>query len=309
MAKVEPTKLSPLQIKQALHRNIVAGSFGMLFATCLSLQFVTQFAIQMGATKFQLGLLTSLPLLTYPFQLFSAYLIERIRRRKRFWFVLSVVYRLLWVPMTAIPFLIGREHAFWQIHLFLFLFLLANVLSALAVPPWFSWMADLVPPEKAGKFWSRRTAVLNAMMFSSLLFGRFVDWDVFPEGSFVPFAVLFGLGIVLGELDLLIHYRIPEPPMRSSQQKPNLFAMLGEPIRDPHFRRFLVWNCTWSFSVTLFNAYVMVYFLEKLQLSQFFIRVCSWRGTGVISPTVLATPSSIPSATSGWWRCRSRFCS
>jgi len=273
MATKEPAKLSPLQIKQALNRNILAGSFGMLFATCLSLQFVTQFAIQMGATKFQLGLLTSLPLLTYPFQLLSAYLIERIRQRKKFWLVLSVVYRLLWLPMTAIPFLIGREHQFWQIHIFLFLFFVANTLAALTVPPWFSWMADLVPPERAGKFWSRRTAVLNAIMFSSLLFGVFVDWDVFPKGSFLPFAILFGLGVVVGELDLLIHAKIPEPPMRASQQKLNLLAMLGEPIRNPHFRRFLVWNCTWSFSVTLFNAYFMVYFLEELHLSQFFISV------------------------------------
>src|ERR1051325_970036 len=72
MATADPAKLSPLQVKRALNRNILAGSFGVLFATCLSLQFVTHFALQMGANEFQLGLLTSLPLLCYPLQLVFA---------------------------------------------------------------------------------------------------------------------------------------------------------------------------------------------------------------------------------------------
>jgi hypothetical protein len=79
--------------------------------------------------------------------------------------------------------------------------------------------------------------------------------------------------VLFGELDLLIHYRIPEPPMRESTGKLNLLAMLKEPVRNPQFRRFLVWNITWSFSVTMYSAYVMVYFLETLHLSQFFISV------------------------------------
>lgn len=269
MPNSEPAKLSPLEVKRALNRNIVAGSFGMLFATCLSLQFVTQFALQMGATEFQIGLLTSLPLLTYPFQLLGAYLVERIHRRKRFWFTLSLVYRLLWLPMTAIPFFIGHEFESWQVHIFLALFLVANALASMSVPPWFSWMADIVPPEKAGRFWNRRAAVLNAVMLSSLVFGRFVD--MFEHGSFVPFAILFGLGVLVGELDLLIHYKIPEPPMSEPPQRLNLFGMLREPVRNPQFRRFLLWNCSYSFAVTVISAYYMVFLLQHLHLSQFFI--------------------------------------
>jgi MFS family permease len=271
MATADPGKLSPLQVKRALNRNILAGSFGVLFATCLSLQFVTQFAIQMGASKFQLGLLTSLPLLCYPLQLVSAYLIERIRRRKRFWFSLSVLYRLLWLPMVAIPFLIGREYYNLQISLFFTLYFIANALAALTVPPWFSWMADLVPPGQAGKFWNRRTAVLNAVMLSSLLLGKFVD--CFDKESMVPFAFLFVFGVIVGELDLAIHYGIPEPPMREQPKRVDLLSMLKEPLRNPQFRRFLWFNCTWSFAATVTNAYVMVFFLETLKLSQLFISV------------------------------------
>jgi MFS family permease len=130
-------------------------------------------------------------------------------------------------------------------------------------------MADLVPPEQAGKFWSRRTAILNAVMLSSLLFGAFVD--LFEPGSLLPFAILFGFGVLVGELDLIIHYPIPEPPMREQPGKLDLLRMLQQPLRDPQFRRFLVWNCAWSFSVTLYSAYVMAYLIEELKLPQFFI--------------------------------------
>src|SRR5215831_17762215 len=37
--------------------------------------------------------------------------------------------------------------------------------------------------------------------------------------------------------------------------------------------RSLWWNCSWSFAVTVYNAYAMVFFLEVLHLSQFFISV------------------------------------
>lgn len=280
MAETESTKLSPLQIKRALNRNIVAGCFGMLFATCTSLQFATQFALELGASKFQIGLLTTLPLLGYPLQLVSAYLVERIGRRKKFWFVDSFIYRLLWFPLLAIPFLIGQEFQSTRVFLFLLLIFLSNALATMSVAPWFSWLADLVPPEKAGKFWSRRSAILNAMMLSSLFLGRFVDMFTqnsnLPAGSlmrFMPFAILFGVGCILGEIDLLIHNRIPEPPMKKPAVKLDLLAMIKQPFLDPPFRRFLVWNCTWSFAATLINAYVMVYFLETLALSQFFISV------------------------------------
>lgn len=274
------SNLSPLQVKRALNRNIVAGCFGMLFAACTSLQFATQFALELGANNFQIGLLTTLPLLGYPLQLLSAYLVERLRRRKPFWFFTALVHRSLWVAILTIPFFLGHEYSSLRVFLFLLLVFLSSALSIMSVAPWFSWMADLVPPDKAGKFWGRRSAILNAFMLSSLLLGRFVDH--FTHGTeigsddpmrFLPFAILFGVGFVLGELDLLIHRKIPEPPMRESPQKLDLIGMIKEPILNPGFRRFLVWNCTWSFSVTMLNAFVTVYFLEALHRSQFFISV------------------------------------
>ena len=142
--------ISPLEITRGMRRSILASIFGSWFGTCIALQFLTGLFLILGASEVQIALLSSLPMLGMALSFFSTLFIQHLHRRKPYWFWLSTIHRLLWLPIAAIPFFVGYFGSKSVIIIFLGLYFLSSILGSMSSPVWFSWMADLVPKEHAG---------------------------------------------------------------------------------------------------------------------------------------------------------------
>jgi len=156
------SSIAPLEITRGMRRSILSSIFGSWFGVCTALQFLTGLFLILGASAVEIALLTSLPMLGLALQFFSTLFTQHLRRRKPYWFWLATIHRLLWLPIALVPFFIGSLGSKAVIIIFLGFFFLSSILGSMSAPFWFSWMADLVPKEQAGKFWGRRAAVVRA---------------------------------------------------------------------------------------------------------------------------------------------------
>ena len=273
---------NPKDLRRAKILNVAAGSMGMLwFALCLGSYFQL-FARALGAGTVAIGLLATIPSLAHVFQIVSAYIVERLGRRKPYWATVSITRRMLLVLIPLLPFVFTPDHYPTAVTLMLVILAVSSILGSAGFAPWYSWMADIIPERERGRFFGRRMAIVNLSIVIFLpLFGRVLD--SFPEERrFYGFAIVFGAGAALGLADIITHSFIPEPPMRLVERKMNLLAMARRPFKDANFRRFFFGWGLWSFATFITVPFYAVYYRENLEIDFAFL------GT-VTSITLLAT--------------------
>src|SRR5688500_4141623 len=154
------TTLSPEELERSLSRNTLAGFFGMLWMTAalgVPLPLLMQ---AVGASGFQLGLLSGTWQIATLAQIVSALAVENFPRRKPYWAAVSLVHRSLWIVPALLPFLLPARQDLWP-WLIIGSLALANFLGQASTAPWQSWMADLLPSARAGRFWGERHRVLS----------------------------------------------------------------------------------------------------------------------------------------------------
>lgn len=266
--------ISPSHAERSLKTSTAAGVTGTVFFVATSGAFLASFARKLGATQFQVGLISGVMPFAGTAQLLSAYLIETYGwRRKPVLLVSMALQRLLWIPILLLPYVLGyppeglppdtaANRGAW---LLFGLIVMAGLLGGFGGLAWQAWIADLVPEHTRGRFFGRRTAATNAIWIaSSLAIGRYLDL----HNNFGGFTVVFTVAIVSGLLDMLIHSFVPEPQMvRQTNATTSSLAIFREPLTDPRFMRLIWFVAAWNLAVWVKLPFVNLYMLEDLGLS------------------------------------------
>lgn len=257
----------------ALSGNIVGGN-----------TFSYGYAILLGATNAHLGVLTALPQLAALGQTIAAWLLQRIRSRRRLVVAACLVSRSVFFVAPALPFVIGRDRALW---VFMALFGLAALAHALAANGWTSWMADIVPPSVRGRYFSRRNNLCNMVGLSVGLLGAVAldAWSGERAGvsaeadarRLAGFCAVFGAAALAGGLSTRLLARQPEPERKHEDAAgddaapASLATLLLTPFRDPGFRAVLLFLTVFSFVNGLGNPFWAAFVLEDLEQSYGFL--------------------------------------
>ncbi len=265
------SELNSLDVSRGMRRSIISSIFGSWFGVCIAGQFLTGFFNTLHASYIQVAMLTALPMLGLAVQLITTLLLQHLRQRKPYWFWLAIIHRLIWFPLAAIPFLVGYLDLASgpALVIFLVLFFLSSMLGSMSAPLWFSWMADLVPKDQTGKFWGRRMAMVSMLNILVIPLGWFAD--SFPQGSLLPFGLLFLMAAVVGQFEIFIHNRVPEPPVAPAAGSGLILDLVVEPFRRKNFRRFLLFTCMYNGAVYFADWAVVFFCLNELHLTQSFI--------------------------------------
>lgn len=250
-------------------RANLAGALGTVWATCgapgsvLLTLFLQDW---LHAEKWQIGLLITMTFLGPTFEPPGAYLVERLGRRRPLFLLLFLVNRLPFLTFALVPFLEptgpGR---LWGIALVLAVVGLTRVPAHLGNPAWWSWMADLVPERRRGRFFGCRGQATSAVQAVSFIVAMLLLHGQGGMANRALVSALFGVGALFGILDILIYLTVPEPPLRAARpalpgapQQSAAGAFLA-PFRRPEFRRLLVGMGLWSFSANLVLPFLPVY--------------------------------------------------
>lgn len=244
----------------------LAGALGMVFCTYAapgSILLTLFLQDWLHADKWQIGLVMTLTYLGPTFEPLGALLAEWLGRRKLLFILGFLGNRLPFVGLAFIPFLDPTTNRDLSIVLILAMVAWTRVFAHLGNPAWWSWMADLIPPSRRGRFFAGRSQATSAVAAVSFIVAMLLLHYCGGLHNRALVSALFAVGCFFGVVDILLYFRVPEPNMRAYRGQaptapPTLTSFL-KPFRLPAYRRLILGVGLWAFSVNLVLPFVPVY--------------------------------------------------
>lgn len=267
--------ISDREVRRGLRLNIISGCMGMSWAAIVTNMPFTMLLEELGANGMLQGLCFTILQLTLVVQIPGALLMETLPRRKIAWGVIAIVHRLIWL----IPAYIAWLHPSPPIgaHIVVAAAAISMAIGNFVSSAWQSWMADLIPEQSRGRFWSNRQAwTMSAFLLAIAGSGLLLDFFHVKNtpGSLTGFTLLFGAAALLGTLDIVTHLYVPEPPVRRELRPLPLLERLIGPLQHPNFRRLAIAMGLWSFACSLAGSFPQLYARRVLNAS--FTEISCW---------------------------------
>ena len=246
-----PEPLSEEELQTSLRRNIFAGAFGSVWMVAAYGLPLPLFMQAIHATGFQLGLMGAVRQAAMFTQLPAAFWVEGLARRKPFWATVAITHRLLWLVPALLPLFWPQGGAWWVVVLIVTLGL-SDALGNASTAPWLSWMADLLPPGRAGRFWGFRQRLLSCVVIAAALgFGWLLDVTTDPGRGLLGFSLVFGIAALAGAADIVVHWGVSEPAPVRSAPGTSAWRRIAAPWRHREFRRLTLAMSAWAAALAL----------------------------------------------------------
>ncbi len=225
--------------------------------------FLAGLAVALDASNVLIGVLAAIPFLVQLLQIPAVLLVERLRQRRRVAVAASALGRCFLLAVAAAPLLPGPA----AIALVAGALAVHQGLGAVSGCAWNSWMRDLVPEDRYGRFFGLRNLMTTTFsLLLSLAAGAAIDaWKHrAPESAIFAYSALFATGATAGLIGAVLLARTPEPPMAPPPVAQRPLALLAEPFHDGNFRRLIAFLAAWNFAVNLAGPFLTVYMLRTL---------------------------------------------
>lgn len=260
--------LTDRQINHGLRLNLIAGSFGMIWvAVAMNMPYVMLLEA-LGASGMTQGVAATVNQLAIGTQIPGALVVESLQRRKVFWAIGTIIHRMMWfIPAAVVWFMPGQPSAAKLIIIVASLSaLVANATGA----AWQSWMADLIPEARRGRFWASRQAwTMTAFLIGIGTAGYALD-NIKPHpdgGPMVGFAVVFAVATMFGIADILVHLGVPEPIPPRILNPRRILSRLITPLRHPSFRRLALSMGLWVLACGVIGPFGTLYLRRVFDFS------------------------------------------
>jgi MFS family permease len=230
----------------------------------LSGPLLVGYALLLGASNTQVGLLAALGPATQVLQLPTVALIERWRRRKVICWWAALVGRTAGLGILVLPWAVpsgARVPALFG------LLLVMAAFGTVSGAAWNPWMRDFLPEKGRNRVVARRMAIATAIG-APLALGAGIAIDRLRDVFGAPaeaYNLVLGVGVLAGLLGLIPLGRIPEPPMAPATHRP-WRDVLRAPFRHPEFRALVAFLAAWTFATNLSAPFFTVYLLKRLGL-------------------------------------------
>lgn len=266
---------------------IIAGCMSMVYTQLTMSPATIEFARALDASALHIGILGALPTGMLFTQFLAAIVANHLRHRRSLWVLVSIVQRLLLVPVALGPLLLpGVTDASWA-----WLLIIATAanhgLLHFATPLWLSWMGDYLPHHGLNSYWGLRQRWMQWSGAAALLLGAIF---VLESGADirVSFAVLITAGAVFGLGELVPFVKVEEPPV-SRVPQPRIRDVLAAPFTEPGFRTFISYACFWHFAAMIGAPFISLYLLSEVGLDLFHLLVLwtfSWAGGALVADSL-----------------------
>jgi len=227
--------------------------------------YISPLAIALGASNKQIGFLASFPSLAGSFsQLSGARLTETLKKRKPIILTFVLLQALLWLPIIALLYFVGKFDVFILIAMFTLYAIFRNIV----MPAWFSMMGDLVKENERGRYFGTRNFVTGLVAFVSLLTAGAIlhHFNHFTSRVFTGFALLFFVAFVARMFSLYFLSRQHEPKYKNPTDRTQLSKFALQIIGTP-FGRFVLYCNMLRFATYIASPFFAVYMLRNLHFS------------------------------------------
>ncbi|OIO24879.1 hypothetical protein AUJ13_02010, partial [Candidatus Micrarchaeota archaeon CG1_02_49_24] len=254
------------EVKRSLDSSIADGASFSVMAG-LGDTYVPPFAVALGATTAQVGLLTALP---YAISGISQAIISHIpgitERRKEFVLLFAFIHGIAWIFIALLAiFLLPTEMAIIAL---IILFSVYSALNAVAIPPWSGWMADLVPEHQRGSYFGKRNAVAGFALLAATIAGGWLLGLLEAVLALQAFAVLFLFAFLWRMVSVFFLWRMADVSAETKIIPIHPWDFLSSPAWHCS-RTFAIYVALMQFATNLAGPFFVVYMLRDLHMDYF----------------------------------------
>lgn len=287
--------MPPGEPQRSLRWSIVeGGAYTLMIAVTIG-SIRTFFASSLGATDADFSAITALATLGTLGAVAGPQLVGFFGSRKRA-IMAAIWFRLTWIPLAILPLVALPPR--WGLHLLMAAVLLTTFVETMLGNAWMSWMTDLVPRERRGRYFGIRAAIHGGI---AIVAGWAVghSFDLLRQPSwlgasrvFVPLYVFAGL---CGLASAWFMSKKWEPPPDGAKPLP-VAASLRLPFTHAPFRRLIGFYLLWTLVTLVSTPFWQPHMIKNLQMD----------GSTIAVYTILAAACSLVSQPF-WGRVIDRF--
>ncbi|MEH7129866.1 MFS transporter [Neobacillus drentensis] len=228
-------------------------------AVNLASNFFPIFAISiLGASNYQVGLISSLPplvalIMTIP----AAILLNRLEQQKKT-VAMSVLWaRILFALLAGVLF-IGSAYQAWA---FLIIIAVMNVPGTISNIGWQTLISGMIKEDRRGAFFSDRNRLLTIVgMITTLIIGIIMKNQT---DNAIAYQVLFLIAFLFGLLEVFFLMKHKETVQTKTTKQQKNSSMDWSIFKDNGYKWFLItalcFNFSWQMAWGLFNIYNVRY--------------------------------------------------
>ncbi len=250
------------RLERNLRLNVTHGVVSIMAQNMFG-PFTGIFALKLGATNYQVALMSSLPALVSIMAMIpGARYIDRQPRKRTITGRILLAHRFFFLLVALIPFF-NKDH---RAALFVAAVALMNLPGAVGNVAWQSFISKVIPADRRANAFAARNRLMNIVgTIVTLLTGRALDIMSFPVG----YQVVFALAFVMAIAEIWVFNKIDEgepaapPPARTGTANGNVILGIGQALREiGQQKRFLYFilaslffHFTWQTPWPLFTLY------------------------------------------------------
>jgi len=176
-----------------------------ILAVNLAVPFFGIFALKLGASNYQVALLSSAPAVVSLLAMIpGAVYVDRFPQKKRITTLFFLAHRVFFLVLACIPFMTADRRAAALV----VAVALMNLPGAIGNVAWQSFISRVIPPAHRAKAFAHRNRLMNIVGTGAVVIaGRALDIMSYPIG----YQVTFFLAFVAALVELRIFQRIEEP--------------------------------------------------------------------------------------------------
>lgn len=256
-------------VHERIQKNLRWLWFDGLFASAsdnIMLNYVSLYILSLGASEFQIGLMSSLSSFTAALMLFlGAILAERIGHHKEIT-VLSGGFmgRLCVLMLVFVPILFDGANVVW---IAIGFSVLRDGFGNLGYPSWMSVLNETIPLEGRGRFFGSRNFVMGITgMITTLAAGEIITLFVHQTGYQIVLAAAFVLGLASSYSFFKLK---TEPTIKRIGRGTSLSlkAIPGLLKGHPQFVALMLTAGLWNFAINISGPFFSVYMVKDLHFT------------------------------------------
>ena len=226
--------------------------------------YLSAFAVFLKATTLQIGLLGSIPqLLSSVLQLSAVKLTNKFQSRKKIVLFFVMLQALIWLAIIGISFVTKSVWVLIVMATLYFLF------GAMPNPAWTSWMGDLVPEDKRGRYFGKRNRILGFASSASVIIGGLILHRVSNIDTFLAFSILFTIAFIARIISYIYLAKQFEPKVEIREPRGQSFIEFIKDMKNSNFGTFSLYSMLMMFAVYIAGPMMVVYWLQTLEMSYF----------------------------------------